>query len=549
MTFNQAHLKQVEWVHQNISNVLYEPKILTDTIEGETENILKEELTDLEGNRGQNPESGYTEGLSYLSKYTNRLFGAPYQLMDSVDRRFEGINPRLGNEYLRNFILNSPILYVKPGMPHYTGDESDDSLWASFQNIYLDTTLGDKSFGSALLDELSKNLTFGAGRKLQRRMFGFRETYFEYMQHVNYMCRSVAIFLSLTEGGKFPTGTFVGQDEFKKFETMYWEDYRLTVNANVLSPWEYLKDIAGSIISPYSTMAETLASKVSCVEFVVEPLSFGENIHNDTAQSAIESAIDSVGNAIGSEVAFFTNSNVAPEMIENVMSFLGDTTQNAAMSLQNMVSGVSGGFITGLFSGALQSIKGQKMIYPEIYKSSTTTMNYNFDMTLTTPYGDIYNYYMNIIVPLLHIVALAAPRMVTSNSTTSPYLVQAYIPGMCTCNLGIVSDLAITKNPTGKHVSVNGFPLTVKVVFTIKELYNSLAISPANNPVSFLYNETLNDYLANMAGLIPSIDTYERQRGSMFESLDNYMHPGSLVNDVSSGLVERVLNNFNVLIR
>lgn len=303
--------------------------------------------------------------------------------------------------------------------------------------------------------------------------------------------------------------------------------------------------MTASMVSLDKSVADAMARKVSCVEFMVEPVSFSENITNTTSPSAIESAIDAVGGSIGSEVAFFTNSNVAPDMIQNVMNFLGDTTQNAAMSLQNMMSGVTGGYITGLFSGALQSIKGQKMIYPEIYKSTDTHMDYTFDMTLTTPYGDVYNYYMNIVVPLLHLIALAAPRMVTSNSITSPFLVQAYIPGMCTCNLGIISNMDITKNPTGKHVSVNGFPLTVKVRFTVKELYNSLAISPANNPVSFLYNETLNDYMANMAGLIPSINTYTEQRNSMFDSLDRYLKGDSLLNDAVSRFDENIENFIN----
>ena len=550
MVYTNEHLKPVNWVYQNIPDVLYEPKVLTSTIEEETGDILREELTSLEGIQGQNPESGYDDGsLSYLSKYTNRLFGAPYQLMDSVDRRFDNVNPRLGSEYLRNFILNSPILYVKPGMPHYTGGDNTDSLWSHVQNIYMDKTIGGKSFGSALLDEISKSITFGAGAKLQRRMFGFRETYYDYMQHVNYMCRSVAVFLSLTEGTKFPTGTFIGDDQFVEFESMYWENYRLITDSNVLTPTEYFGNMVKSIFTRESSIAEEMAKKVSCVEFMVEPVSFTESITNDTSQSAIEAAIEAVGSKIGSEVAFFSNSNVAPDMIENVMEFLGDTTQNAAMSLQNMMSNVSGGFVTGLFTGALQSIKGQKMIYPEIYQKTTTSMNYSFDIILSTPYGDVYNYYMNIVVPLLHLIALAAPRMVTSNSTTSPYLVQAYIPGQCTCNLGIVANMTITKNPTSKHVSVNGFPLTVKVNFTIKELYNALAISPADNPVSFLYNETLNDYLANMAGLIPSINTYEQQRISMFESLDRYLTVGSLANDVLNGVNTMVGSTFSQLTR
>ena len=125
--------------------------------------------------------------------------------------------------------------------------------------------------------------------------------------------------------------------------------------------------------------------------------------------------------------------------------------------------------------------------------------------------------------------------MVTSNTVASPFLVQAYMPGMCTCNLGIIEQMTVTKNPDQYHVSINGFPLTVKVQFTIKELYNAMAISPLDNPASFLFNETLNDYLANMSGLIPSIDTYSIQRQAMFANLSKYFDPksGIIANDLA----------------
>lgn len=185
------------------------------------------------------------------------------------------------------------------------------------------------------------------------------------------------------------------------------------------------------------------------------------------------------------------------------------------------------------------------MIYPSIYSGSKSTMNYNFSMVLTTPYGDRYNYYMNILVPLMHLIALVAPRMVTSNSIASPYLVQAYMPGQCTCQLGIISNMNIVKNPNQDHVSVDGFPLTIKVEFTIEELYNAMSISPANDPGSFLFNETLNDYMANLSGLIPSIDTYTIQRKTMFENLGAYISNGEFINDAASTVIEAIENKVN----
>lgn len=554
---------------------------------------LGSELSSIEGLHGQHPESGagIGSGASYLHDYTNRIFGAPFQLLDSVDRRFPSINKYLGNEYLRNFTLNSPILHVKPGLPKYTGGLDPNGFANGMKSIYMDTTQGDMSLTDSLLGQLGQSTIFGGGKKLQKRMFGFRETYYDYMQHVNYMCRSMAVFLNLTEGGKFPTGTFSSEGSgITNFAKMKWENYRMLASSKATSPLDYLgslldagtdttrsviegfvgtvgsgvdglmkvinpdegqtmEDLLGGVstgvadawdFSSNTTISDKLSDKVVSVEFMVEPIQFTESMDNTTEPSVIESTVDSLNNSVGSEIAFITNSDADTGAIGALTEMLGGTLDAASTALNGIVKGVAGGFTSNLFSGAIQSIKGQKMIYPEIYKMSKSHMDYQFSITLTSPYGDAYNYYMNIVVPLMHLIALTAPRMVTSNTVTSPYLVQAYIPGMCTCQLGIISQMSITKNPSTKHVSVNGFPLTVKVEFTIKELYNAMSISPANDPASFLFNETLNDYMANLAGLAPSIDTYVKQRANAFSNVNDYLFDGGWAQDAAGGVIEKI---------
>lgn len=541
---------------------------------------LSEELKRLEGILHQNPETGAKGQDSYLSEYTNRVFGSPFQLLDSVDKRFDDVNKHVGNEFLRNFILNSPILHIRPGMPKYTGGSDPTSLSNNIRNLYMDVTSGNMSFAESLISGLASSTIFNVGKKLQRRMFGFRETYYDYMQHVNYMCRSEAVFLNLVSGSnddRYPTGTFVsgGDNKFEEFTTLKWENYRMLQSSTTKTPWEYLKTLneatalnvlghfamfpiqgpiellMGKSLSDTSlansfftatetTVTGTIQDKITSVEFMVEPVQFEETLTNNTKNSVIEDAVDGIKNGVGNEIAFITNSNADSGMLEGVLDFLGSTTEGIATSLAGITQGATGGFMTNLFTGAIQSVKGQKMIYPKIYESSNSESNYQFTVTLTTPYGDVYNYYMNIVVPLMHLVALAAPRLVSSNSVASPYLVQAYIPGQCTVHLGIISNMVISKNPDGNHVSVNGFPLTVKVTFTITELYNSMSISPGNDPSSFLFNETLNDYMANLAGLIPSIDTYTKQRKVMLQNLATYIQNGEFVNDIAGAIVDKI---------
>jgi len=542
------------------------------------------ELTSMEGIHAQDIETGGKNKNAMLGNYTNKLFGAPYQLLDSVDPRFPSVNPNVGGEYLKNFLLHSPILHIKPGMPRYTGGDNPTSVFRQMQKIYTDDD--SMSLSQSLIRSLAESTVFSAGSRLQRRMFGLRPTYTEYMMYVNYMCRSVAIMLGLTGGNSgYPNGTFVttsskksGNVDFIPFESVRWENYRMVGNSYVATSIQHLKDLAdatpigvvvegakagANFINPLghnflngnsasdkisaawnkamnTSLSDVVHDRVQSLMFMVEPVSFTENLVNNTDQSFIESSINAVSDSVGSEIAFITGSQADTGIIGGLTEFLGSNISSAAMNLGKMVQPATGGFMTNLFSGAIQSIKGQHMIYPDIYKNSNSAMDYEYSVTLTTPYGDIYNYYMNIVVPLMHLIALAAPRMVTSNTVASPFLVQTYVPGMATCQMGVVSNMSIVKNPDYKSVTVNGFPSTVKVSFQVKELYNAMSISPAHDPASFMFNETLNDYMANMAGLIPSVDTYAKQRAAAFQNLDEYFESDSYLSGMGDYLTDKI---------
>ena len=606
-------------------------------------NILGQELIDLERTTGQDPETGQSldTNTSYITKYTNRIFGAPYQFLDSVDRRFPSVNRHLGNEYLRNMILKGPILHIKPGVPKYTGGTDGTSIFNGIKEIYFNSSTDDgMTFTESLLSTLAKTTIFGKGSKLQKRMFGFREQFNQYMSYANYMCRSMAIFLQLTSGdNSFPPGCFTQTGgKLKPFESMKWENYRMLDGATPLSAFDQLKKMGGATVlgatlasgidvaqhlagsaydvvmavlngeevSPetaaeaysevlmsgasvediinnasgtaatstaviadgvntlanddntlgddiaenYSTaidtsLTEVMCDKITSVMFMVEPVAYEESIQNSTANSAIEDTLGGISDAIGQEIAFITGSNADVGVVGGVTNLLGNTLSSAAEFLTGLVEPVAGGFTTNLIHGALQSIKGQKMIYPKIFQKSESSMNYQFTIRLVSPYGDTYNYYMNIIVPLMHLIALAGPRMVTANTVSSPFLVQAFIPGMCTCQMGIISRLEITKNKSLHAVNVNGFPLEVEINITIEELYNALSISPGNDPASFLFNETLNDYMANLAGLQPSVDTYTQQRQVMLSGLENFFTSGEMINDFADSLLTGLENFIN----
>jgi hypothetical protein len=529
--------------------------------------LISEELADrMSSLMGSYP--GLMPGRGLLDAFTMKLYGSPYQLLSSVDYRFPQINPWVGNEYVRNFLLGGPIVTFKPGMPLYTGGKPS-VIKQIAQEMLMGSGADDGGVPvgmQSMLNIFLKNSVFSAGRKLERRLFGFRQTYFRYIQSVNYMARTAALFLGV---GTLPVPIHEGnQVSLVPISDVDWGRYRFLSTERYQSPLALLGSFFGGEDGDFNTSSSlsqmesnfidaiwnvfsgkelqsdinNFVNRPCTVQFMVEPSSFQETFRNETGESMIEQAIAALDTGIGSEIAFITGSKADVGVLGDAMKFIGNEIGNATTKLADIVEPVSGGFVNSLVSGGLRSLKGQKMIYPNIYKKSDVQMNYQFTIRLRSPYGDKYSYFMNILIPLFHLLCLAVPRMVSSNATTSPFLCQCYIPGMCTVNLGIVEDLTIVKNPDGNHVSVDGFPLSMDVTVTVRDLYQAMAISPIDDPISFLYNTTLSEYLANVCGLDPSIATDRKRRAAQMESISDFFNPAAWF----SGLVaEPLLDNLS----
>jgi hypothetical protein len=108
---------------------------------------------------------------------------------------------------------------------------------------------------------------------------------------------------------------------------------------------------------------------------------------------------------------------------------------------------------------------------------------------------------MEVIVPMMHWIALAYPRATTANSYGSPFLVKAYMPGAWTVNLGIIDNLSIKMDVSDGNVNSDGLYCECDVTASITDLYSDVAMTPANNPILFMNNTSLVDFLATACGL------------------------------------------------
>lgn len=120
-------------------------------------------------------------------------------------------------------------------------------------------------------------------------------------------------------------------------------------------------------------------------------------------------------------------------------------------------------------------------------------------MNLVSPYGDPESIFLNIIVPMMHLIALSMPRQTSANSFGSPFLVKAFAKGWFSCDLGMIDSISIDK--TGSSWNVHGLPNEVKITIGITDLYKNLMISKSTAPQLFFVNQGLIEFLAVTCGM------------------------------------------------
>lgn len=464
------------------------------------------------------------------AKYTTRLFGAPHQFQHYCDyRTFSYRNPKnsyaygkskdvlMGRTFITNIMMEAPIVTFIPGKP-----------------IYLPAASNKQGITRGLLQSANKDLgslkTALNDQKLHEKLryYDFQQDYYNYMKYVNLLCSTSAAFLDL--GNKELDGV-----PLTKYD---WKNYRWTASSystatgNLLAAGKTTLSNAVDSLKTYGKKVlnfllpddkqkmdtsvkafeeeakedpsviealESLLTQNNFVQFYVDASSgLSESAENSTDQSKFQGMMESA-NEMSKEIQFLINSGgVDAEVYAKAMN---DGIDAMTEKMLGEDYGTIGGVMSRITSGATNVIQGETMLFPEIYQSSKYNKNYSIIVDLRTPYGNKFSYYMNILVPLFHIIALTVPRQATANTYSSPFLVKAYYPGIFSCNLGIIQSIQIDKTPSGDGWTVDGFPTEVKVTINLVDLYSDLNISPSGDVVLFLANSSLIEYIATSCGV------------------------------------------------
>jgi hypothetical protein len=422
---------------------------------------------------------------------------------------------KLGRKYLETVIGETPILSIIPGKPSFLIDfkkEQKGLVADLFSDVKKDKAKKDfveKFFG---IDDM--------------KYFEFLSDYSNYQRYANMLCRVSSMYLGIGEL-KAPNSnnTYLEYD---------WSNYRFS-NTQIPNGGKGIDKRTDDGIFTFKELKADIYEAIFGGEqyklrFYIDSSSgFSESTSNSTATSYLEGAFEK-GEGFMKELAFFINST-GMEAGDNLKKGVGNVLESSSDALKTI--GGPGLFST-LLGNAAVVVTGSNIEFPEIWQDANYNKSYNVTLNLFSPYGDKESIYLNILVPMMHVLALALPRQTTANSYSSPFLIRATAKGWFSCEMGVIENLTIEKDPDSW--TIDGLPTKVKISFSIKDLYSSLSIPSTTQPFLFYQNVGLQHFLEVTCGLDVAAPDHKRK----IETLKNVIF--NVGKDVIANKYDQYLN-------
>lgn len=414
-----------------------------------------------------------------------RLFGIPHQFIEHNDPRI-GTKSNLGRCFAERIIMEAPIVCFKPGVSDFLPGKSESEKKNQVSRI-MEAVNNNGSLKS-IFGKLDKDYGSNDDTELY---YGHKSDYSGMMAKVNILCKLMAVFLGI---GDVKVPWAKGGATFATYD---WRYYTMKSQYDDVN----FKNRAGSgsvgafIKNSLSAAGQSLMNDTEWVRFYVDSSSsYGESNSNSTTSSILESYTEKLeGMAKELDVISGLSGVDVSELAESSASSVDSYIQEHATgdgAIATMLSRISG--------AGKQIISGGNFLIPEIWSQSEYSKSYSFSITLSTPYGCPEAWFLNVGVPLMHILGLALPQQLSANTYKAPYLVKCYSPGWFNCNLGIIDSLSIEKGSDASW-NVGGLPNEVKVSISVRDLYATLSIpvEPYNKPSVFLSTGMLEFLMVN----------------------------------------------------
>lgn len=401
-----------------------------------------------------------------LAKRYVKAFGSPPRFTEEVDPQYNNIKAiSAGRSMLSTWYANPSILSICPGTVSYMPGFSKKDKNTLFNKI-KDIASGD--VGNAIL---SDNAIDGNGK-----LYEFRSAYASYINVVNLLARSASDLLGIGEVKDLIYGT---TKPLNKFDYGYYTTPSTSGKAD-------------SLFSETKRSISTAVSDNAYIHFFCNQsgVSYSDSFSTSDEESILEEKLG------GSSSLSKTRNNLQ-FLFGNVLT--ADAENDLSQVIQD--AGDSDSFIGGLTTIAKNYIKGGNLVFPKIIAGSSYEKSIRCELSFSSVYGDRRSIFKYVILPALHLLALASPKQLSNNMYTYPFLVRCFEQGSMNCDLAYIHSLDFTRGGSDNTCwTVDGLPTEMNASFTITPLYSNMMVTSSKNPLMFMNNTALIEYLATMCG-------------------------------------------------
>jgi hypothetical protein len=388
-------------------------------------------------------------------KNIRTVFGMPYQFMPICDNRIDNTNndAAFGRKFAQKIVGRAPIMVLQAGVANFLqGYEGDKK--AKIQKEIVSAI--SSNHGEVKESDVNK-LVNQSGR-----YYNFKATPEDYFFAVNQMCRSVASLLNIND----VEIEYGANGEKNKLGNFDW---------GLASQHPFAGYNRGSV--SFYINSETQVQ---------------ESFSNSTTQSQLASKINQVSD-MAREVNFLLG---GASGLMNTAAIKPEADLEKGSSDTSSMSGILG----SMWKHVNTMMAGGKMFFPEIWADSSFMRSYDITIKLDSPDCDVLSLYLNIFVPLCHILGFVMPRSAGDNTYVSPFLIRAFYKSMFHVDMGIITNCSIQRGDL-QGWTQDGLPTQVTIQLSIKDLYDVMSMATGKGDNDMIGNPAQLDYLANMCGI------------------------------------------------
>jgi len=215
-----------------------------------------------------------------------------------------------------------------------------------------------------------------------------------------------------------------------------------------------------------SALTDGAAYAVIKVDYVG---SVTESFSNQIGDIPTTGKIKSMAQAGRSTMFTFAGGNIA-----------GDLTRNVSEAVNNIVKGTLDAVTAGASNVISAMFGGAYVDIPKMWLDSTASMpKLNFTVKLISPYGNTISRLQNIYIPLSMLLAGTLPLATGNASYTSPMLCKMFLKGIQNVEMGMITDLSITRGTSNLAFNKYKDALAMDISFSITD-FSSIMAAPVD---------------------------------------------------------------------